>query len=284
MPSYYFTSESVSTKDMFLPDISPLRCEWRCSRFPEVRLCQMQGEWPWNLIPQVARSYLASHMPSRSYSREHYFVPVSGSETQGISCLRMEVCPSSNNIITESLDMDEHLRFQGMIGGGGKGMQDNDINGLYNMPSYHKFVEGSQMSVDSTDGFNLANYVGGSVAMSVDNSSVCSNESRTVILKHPGLRDAPNRAFGKLYRGTYNGEDVAIKLLEKPENDPERAQAMETTFVQEVMMLSTLRHPKHCEVYRGLQEVDRWCIITEYAKGGSVRQFLAKKAETSQCL
>ncbi|KAG8058233.1 hypothetical protein GUJ93_ZPchr0002g25442 [Zizania palustris] len=56
-------------------DISPLRCEWRCSRFPEVRLCQMQGEWPWNLIPQVARSYLASHMPSRSYSREHYFVP-----------------------------------------------------------------------------------------------------------------------------------------------------------------------------------------------------------------
>ncbi|KAG6469759.1 hypothetical protein ZIOFF_070690 [Zingiber officinale] len=51
-------------------------------------------------------------------------------------------------------------------------------------------------------------------------------------------------AFGKLYKGTYNEEDVTIKLLEKPENDPERAQLMEQQFVQEVMMLEA---PKYCE-------------------------------------
>jgi tRNA A-37 threonylcarbamoyl transferase component Bud32 len=168
-------------------------------------------------------------------------------------------------------------------------------------------------------------------------SSVASNESRTVILKHPGLRDAPtasysvgssvfrpNRvaahalnedalarvlmdpnhpteilskyqqwaidlgrldmgvpfaqgAFGKLYRGTYIGEDVAIKLLEKPDNDTERAQSLEQQFVQEVMMLSTLRHPNIVRFIGACRKSIVWCIVTEYAKGGSVRQFLARR-------
>ncbi|KAF7084009.1 hypothetical protein CFC21_087715 [Triticum aestivum] len=234
--------------------------------------------------------------------------------------------------------MAEGARFHGMVGGGGKGMQENEFNGFFSMPYYQKIGEGSHMSVDSTDNYNLA---GGSVTMSVDNSSVGSNESRTVILKHPGLRDAPtasysvgnsvfrpNRvaahtlnedalarvlmdpnhpteilskyqqwaidlgrldmgvpfaqgAFGKLYRGTYIGEDVAIKLLEKPENDMERAQSLEQQFVQEVMMLSTLRHPNIVRFIGACRKSIVWCIITEYAKGGSVRQFLAKRQNKS---
>jgi tRNA A-37 threonylcarbamoyl transferase component Bud32 len=238
--------------------------------------------------------------------------------------------------------MAEGPGFHGMIGGrGGKGMQGNEINGFYNMPYYHKIGEGSDMSVDSVDAFNLANCAGGSIAMSVDNSSVGSNESRTVILKHPGLRDIPTAsysvgnsvfcpsrvaahtlnedalarvlmdpnhpteilsnyeqwtidlgrldmgepfaqgAFGKLYRGTYNGEDVAIKLLEKPENDPERAKLMEQQFVQEVMMLSRLSHPNIVRFIGACRKSIVWCIITEYAKGGSVRQFLARRQHKS---
>ncbi|KAG8075016.1 hypothetical protein GUJ93_ZPchr0006g45859 [Zizania palustris] len=220
-------------------------------------------------------------------------------------------------------------------------MPENEINGYYNMPYYHKFGGSSNMSVDNADNLNMMNFVGGSVAMSVDNSSVGSNESRTVMLNHPGLRDMsapsysvhnsvihPNRAiastlnedalarvlmdpshpteilsnyeewtidlgkldmgapfaqgaFGKLYRGTYNGEDVAIKLLEKPENDPERAQLMEQQFVQEVMMLSTLRHPNIVRFIGACRKSIVWCIITEYAKGGSVRQFLARRQNKS---
>ncbi|CAA7398782.1 unnamed protein product [Spirodela intermedia] len=88
-------------------------------------------------------------------------------------------------------------------------------------------------------------------------------------------------AFGKLYRGSYNGEDVAIKLLERPENNPERAQLMEQQFAQEVMMLATLKHPNVVRFIGGCRKPMVWCIVTEYAKGGSVRQFLNRRQNRS---
>lgn len=88
-------------------------------------------------------------------------------------------------------------------------------------------------------------------------------------------------AFGKLYRGAYNGEDVAIKLLERPENNPERAQLMEQQFAQEVMMLATLKHPNVVRFIGGCRKPMVWCIVTEYAKGGSVRQFLNRRQNRS---
>lgn len=84
-------------------------------------------------------------------------------------------------------------------------------------------------------------------------------------------------AFGKLYRGTYNAEDVAIKLLERPENDPERGKLMEQQFQQEVMMLANLKHPNIVRFIGASRKQMVWCIVTEYAKGGSVRQSLAKR-------
>lgn len=84
-------------------------------------------------------------------------------------------------------------------------------------------------------------------------------------------------AFGKLYRGTYNGDDVAIKILERPENDPEKAQLMGQQFQQEVMMLATLKHANIVRFIGACRRSMVWCIVTEYAKGGSLRQFLTKR-------
>ncbi|WOK94082.1 serine/threonine-protein kinase HT1-like isoform X1 [Canna indica] len=232
--------------------------------------------------------------------------------------------------------MAEGSKFAGFMGGGGGG---NVGNGFYDMGFYRKLDEGSNMSIDSSGSLQTSTG-GGSVAMSVENSSVGSNNSRTRILRHTGLRLFPGAnfsvghsvlrhgrvshamnedalaqtlmdprfpteslenydewtidlrklnmgmafaqgAFGKLYRGTYDGEDVAIKLLEKPENDPERAQLMEQQFGQEVMMLANLKHPNIVRFIGACRKPMVWCIVTEYAKGGSLRQFLMKRQNRS---
>ncbi|XP_072962707.1 serine/threonine-protein kinase STY13 isoform X1 [Typha angustifolia] len=223
--------------------------------------------------------------------------------------------------------MLEGPKFPGIMGGGGG---HDGVNSFYDSAFYWKLGEGSNMSIDSNNSLQTTNN-GGSIAMSVDNSSVGSTDSHTVFLRHvpaasysvgnsavgPGstshylcddalaqalmdlshptetLKDYEEwtldlgklnmgmpfaqGAFGKLYRGTYNGEDVAIKLLERPENDPERAQLMEQQFVQEVMMLATLKHPNIVRFIGACRKRIVWCIVTEYAKGGSVRQFLMRR-------
>ncbi|XP_030943795.1 serine/threonine-protein kinase STY13-like [Quercus lobata] len=226
-------------------------------------------------------------------------------------------------------------KFAGIID-----LNKND-NNYYDLSQgfYQKLGEGTNMSIDSVGSLQTSTG-GGSVAMSIDNSSVGSNDSRTRILNHQGLRRRANDnysvqhsvnrrgkvthalsddalaralmdsntpteglenfddwtidlrrlnmgdafaqgAFGKLYRGTYNGEDVAIKILERPENDLGRAQLMETQFQQEVMMLATLKHPNIVRFIGACRKPMLWCIVTEYAKGGSVRQFLTRRSNRS---
>ncbi|KAH9305389.1 hypothetical protein KI387_009793, partial [Taxus chinensis] len=91
-------------------------------------------------------------------------------------------------------------------------------------------------------------------------------------------------AFGRLYKGIYNGEAVAVKILERPENNDDTAQIMEQQFTQEVMMLATLRHQNVVRFIGACRKPMVWCIVTEYAKGGSVRQFLAKRQNRSMPL
>uniref|UniRef100_A0A1D1Z296 non-specific serine/threonine protein kinase n=1 Tax=Anthurium amnicola TaxID=1678845 RepID=A0A1D1Z296_9ARAE len=233
--------------------------------------------------------------------------------------------------------MVEGPKFTGIMGGVVGGGNDHGSS-FYDLAFYQMLGEGSNMSIDSVGSLQTSTG-GGSVPMSVENSSVGSNDSHT-LLHHPALRTVPTNnysvghsvlrpgrashplsddalaqalmdngyptqgldnydewtidlrrlnmgmpfaqgAFGKLYKGTYNGEAVAIKLLERPENNPERAQLMEQQFAQEVMMLATLKHPNVVRFVGACRKPMVWCIVTEYAKGGSVRQFLMRRQNRS---
>lgn len=252
----------------------------------------------------------------------------------------------------EESRMLEGPRFPNILGGGGGGgvggggggggggvfNKDNPSN-FYNSSGgyFQKLGEDSNMSVDNGMSTVQMSIDGGSISMSVDNSSVGSNDSHTLMhYQQHGIRPIPTSnysvghsvlrpgrvshtlsddvltqtlmderypteglqnydewtldlrklnvglpfaqgAFGKLYKGSYNGEDVAIKLLEMPEYNPERAQFMEQQFAQEVKMLANLKHPNIVRFIGGCRKPMVWCIVTEYAKGGSVRQFLMKR-------
>ncbi|KAL4180677.1 hypothetical protein AMTRI_Chr12g233810 [Amborella trichopoda] len=77
-----------------------------------------------------------------------------------------------------------------------------------------------------------------------------------------------------LQMATYNGEEVAVKIIERPNDDPEKEQLMENQFAHEVTTLATLRHPNIVRLIGACRKLLVWCIVTEYAKGGSLREFL----------
>ncbi len=83
-------------------------------------------------------------------------------------------------------------------------------------------------------------------------------------------------AFERLYRGTYNGDEVAVKILKRPENNIEKSMVMDSAFAKEVMMLAAVKHQNVVQFVGVCRKPLVWCIVTEYAKGGSVRSFLSR--------
>ncbi|KAF8389499.1 hypothetical protein HHK36_026194 [Tetracentron sinense] len=67
------------------------------------------------------------------------------------------------------------------------------------------------------------------------------------------------------FGGTYRSVEVAIKILE-------REQLMEQQVQQEVKMLAELNHPNIVGFVGACRKPGIWCIVTEYADGGSVHQ------------
>jgi len=63
-------------------------------------------------------------------------------------------------------------------------------------------------------------------------------------------------ALGRLYRRTYNGDEVAVKILERPENNIEKEMMMESAFAKEVMMLEA---SECCTLCWGMLETS--CLV-----------------------
>ncbi|KAJ4750168.1 Protein kinase superfamily protein [Rhynchospora pubera] len=92
-------------------------------------------------------------------------------------------------------------------------------------------------------------------------------------------------AHSRLFRGIYNEEEVAVKIIRCPQSDDgengEMAAMLEKQYEREVACLSHLCHCNVIKLLGATKNPPVFCIITEYLAGGSLRSFLHKQNHTS---
>ncbi|KAK9673784.1 hypothetical protein RND81_12G189300 [Saponaria officinalis] len=86
-------------------------------------------------------------------------------------------------------------------------------------------------------------------------------------------------ADSRLYRGKYNDQDVAVKIIQVQDEEVDEKSSLarlEKQFIQEVSVLSKLHHRNVLEFIGAFRQEDVFCIITEYLPEGSLRSYLNK--------
>ncbi|KAL3689066.1 hypothetical protein R1sor_015375 [Riccia sorocarpa] len=86
------------------------------------------------------------------------------------------------------------------------------------------------------------------------------------------IQKVASGAFGDLWRGTYCGQDVAIKIL-KPERLNDNLQR---EFEQEIFIMRKIRHKNVVQFIGACTKPPNLSIVTEYMSGGSVYDYLHK--------
>ncbi|CAL5383402.1 unnamed protein product [Camellia sinensis] len=78
--------------------------------------------------------------------------------------------------------------------------------------------------------------------------------------------------YGDLYKGTFNSQDVAIKVLRA-----EYLNDVQKEFAQEVYILRRVRHKNVVQFIGACTRPPSLCIVTEFMSGGSVYDFMHKR-------
>ncbi|PSC75761.1 Tyrosine-kinase isoform SRK1 [Micractinium conductrix] len=79
-------------------------------------------------------------------------------------------------------------------------------------------------------------------------------------------------AFGDLFRGTYCGQDVAIKILRNVHEDTQQFQE----FLQEVAIMRKVRHKNIVQFIGACTQKPNLCIVFEFMSNGSVYDYIRK--------
>ena len=72
-------------------------------------------------------------------------------------------------------------------------------------------------------------------------------------------------AFGVLYRGSYCGQEVAVKVL-KPGGKSSQEEVYRE-FAQELSILRKVRHKNIVQLIGAMTKPPRLCLVTEFMKG-----------------
>ncbi|GIL50268.1 hypothetical protein Vafri_6477 [Volvox africanus] len=80
-------------------------------------------------------------------------------------------------------------------------------------------------------------------------------------------------AFSNLYKGTYCGQEVAVKILKDVTNNSTQYQE----FLQEVSIMRKVRHKNVVQFYGACTREPNLCIVFEYMSGGSVYDYIRRE-------
>ncbi|CAI9765429.1 unnamed protein product [Fraxinus pennsylvanica] len=80
-------------------------------------------------------------------------------------------------------------------------------------------------------------------------------------------------SYGDLYKGTYSGQVVAIKILKAERLNTE----LREEFAQEVYIMRKVRHKNVVQFIGACTKPLNLCIVTEFMSGGSVYDYLHKR-------
>ncbi|GLC45485.1 hypothetical protein PLESTM_001740800 [Pleodorina starrii] len=80
-------------------------------------------------------------------------------------------------------------------------------------------------------------------------------------------------AFSNLYKGTYCGQEVAVKILKDVHDDSSQYQE----FLQEVAIMRKVRHKNVVQFIGACTRKPNLCIVFEYMSGGSVYDYIRRE-------
>lgn len=85
-------------------------------------------------------------------------------------------------------------------------------------------------------------------------------------------------AFGLLYRGSYCGQEVAIKVLKSNAQEGNAGNETMREFAQELSILRRVHHKHIIQLIGALTKQKTMCLVTEFMHGGNVLQFVQEHA------
>mmetsp|Transcript_5063 Transcript_5063/g.10998 ORF Transcript_5063/g.10998 Transcript_5063/m.10998 type:complete len:609 (-) Transcript_5063:1179-3005(-) len=80
-------------------------------------------------------------------------------------------------------------------------------------------------------------------------------------------------AFSNLYKGSYCGQEVAVKILKDVQDDTSQYQE----FLQEVSIMRKVRHKNVVQFIGACTRKPNLCIVFEYMSGGSVYDYIRRE-------
>ena len=85
-------------------------------------------------------------------------------------------------------------------------------------------------------------------------------------------------AFGLLYRGSYCGQEVAIKVLKSNAQEGSTGNETIREFAQELNILRRVHHKHIIQLIGALTKQRTMCLVTEFMHGGNMLQFVQEHA------